>query len=295
MNRISWLANSLHEASTSTERSVLTILWEMARLRYSVGRIGISEYFDFRLYENDLSLGQKKAFCGYRAQAVLEEILVDDRSAVLSLDKVTMYVLLKGLGFPIPELRAVYASGRRSGPFRTIESAEALCAYLKEPDTLPIYAKPSFGSYGRGNTLVASVTGNTLALGDGSRVPIEHFCASLVTASGFGWIFQVPLQAHSAIATHCGTKISGVRVHTFLSTAGPKITRAIWKINAGKKDSDNFHHGASGNMLAEIDLETGSVNRVVAGIGPAQVVNPPHPLTGNELRGPLRRRPRLSA
>ena len=257
----------------------------MIRLRYSIGRIGISEYCDFLLYENDLSFGEKKAFCGYRAQSVLEEILVDDRSKILSLDKVTMYLLLKGYGFPIPELRAVYASGRRSGPFRCIDSVEALCNYLKEPNILPVYVKPSFSSYGRGNTLVHSIIDNTLELGGGSRVILEDFCTSLETSVAFGWIFQEPLHSHSAIANLCGTKISGVRVHTFLSKTGPRITHAIWKINAGKKDSDNFHHGASGNMLAEIDIETGTVMRVVTGVGPAQIINPPHPVTGKELRG----------
>lgn len=285
MNRISSLANSLQRASIASRRSMMSILIEMIRLRYSIGRIGHSEYCDFRLYENDLSFDEKKAFCGYRTQSVLEEILIDDRSEIISHDKVTMYLLLKEYGFPIPELRAVYASGRRSGPFRCIDSVEALCNYLKESTNLPIYVKPSWGAYGRGNTLIQSLINNTLELGGGSRVILEDFCTSLDTRVAFGWIFQEPLHAHSAIAKLCGTKISGVRVHTFLSKTGPRITRAIWKINVGKKDVDNFHHGASGNMLAEIDIERGTVMRVVAGVGPAQVINPPHPVTRKELRG----------
>jgi hypothetical protein len=140
------------------------------------------------------------------------------------------------------------------------------------------------GDYGRGNTFVQSLINNTLELGEGSRVILEDFCTSLETRA-FGWIFQEPLHAHSAIANLCGTKISCVRVHTFLSKTGPRITRVIWKINVGKKDVDNFLHGASGNMLAEIDIETGAVLRVVTGVGPAQIINPPHPVTGKELRG----------
>jgi hypothetical protein len=285
MDRIGSLVNLLQKASSASQRSILSILIEMIRLRYSIGRMGSSEYFVYRLYENDLSFDQKKAFCGYKTQSVLEEILVDDRSKILSIDKVTMYLLLKGYGFPIPELRAIYASGLRKGPFRCIDSAEALCNYLKEPNILPIYVKPSFSERGRGNTLVQSLINNTLELGGGSRVTLEEFCTHLETSGPFGWIFQEPLHAHSAIAKLCGTKISGVRIHTFLSKMGPKITRAIWKINAGKTDFDNFARGTSGNMVAKIDIETGTVIRVVAGMGPAQTINPPHPVTGNELRG----------
>jgi len=279
------LANSLQMASSASRRSMLSILIEMIRLRYSIGRIGISEYCDFRLYENDLSFDEKKTFCGYRTLAVLKEILVDDRSKILNYDKVTMYLLLKAYGFPIPALRAVYASGQRSGPFRCIDSVEGLCNYLKEPTTLPIYLKPSMGVYGQRNTLVQSLINNTLELGGGSRVILEDFCTSLETSNPFGWIFQEPLYAHSSIANLCGTKISGVRVHTFLSKTGPRIIHAIWKINVGEKDFDNFQDGAAGNMLAEIDIETGTVMRVVTGVGPAQIINPPHPVTGKQLRG----------
>jgi hypothetical protein len=264
---------------------MLSILIEMIRLRYSIGRIGHSEYCDFRLYENDLSFDEKKAFCGYRTQSVLEEILIDDRSEIIDHDKVTMYLLFNALGFPISELRAVYASGRRSGPFRCIDSVEGLCNYLKEPSVLPIYVKPSMSSYGRGNTLVQSLVNNTVEFGEGSRVILEDFCTSLDTRVPFGWIFQEPLHSHSAIANLCGSKISGVRVHTFLSRTGPRVIRAFWKINGGEKDIDNFSHGATGNMLAAIDIETGTVMRVVSGVGPAQIINPPHPVTGKELRG----------
>ena len=74
----------------------------------------------------------------------------------------------------------------------------------------------------------------------------------------------------------CGGKISGVRIHTFLSTDGPTVTKAIWKINVGKDDSANFQLGASGNMLAALDIGTRRVTRLVSGTGAAQVVNPPH-------------------
>lgn len=271
-------------ASKKHERSILEILIEILRLRYSIGRLGISEYFDFRLYEKDLSLEEKKAFCGYRGQAILEEILIDDRSAILSLDKVTMYLLLMGHGFPIPSLRATYGTGR-CGPFRCLDSVEALVAYLEEPNALPVYLKPSFSGFGKGNALIREAKNHYLILGDGSQVSINSFCQSLNLAAEFGWILQEPLQAHPDIISLSSEKVSGVRVHTFLSAKGPKITRAIWKINAGKKDFDNFQHGASGNMLGEIDLETGCVKRVVSGYGFDQVINPCHPVTGMKLQG----------
>jgi hypothetical protein len=280
----SGLLGELMKGSTASGRSLLALVFEAVCLRTSAGRIGVSEYLDFRLYENDLTLAEKRAFGGWRAQAVLEEILVDDYSRFLSLDKITMYSLLKACGFPIPELRAVYGTIRPAG-IAHIESSAALQTFLRAPGSLPVYMKPSLGSYGRGNALIRRLDGDSLVLGSGNAVPVKAFCESLHDAHGLGWILQEPLTPHPRIAELCGERISGVRVHTFLTRDGPRATRAIWKINVGTEDSDNFRHGASGNMLGALDLDTGRVTRVVSGKGPAQVVNPLHPVSGMKLEG----------
>jgi hypothetical protein len=284
MDGIPALIGQLMQASRTAERSLMAIALEIVRLRTSVGRIGVSEYLDFRLYENDLTLAEKRAFGGWRAQAVLEEILVDDYSRFLSLDKITMYSLLKACGFPIPELRAVYGTIRPAGTAH-IESSAALQAFFRAPGSLPVYMKPSLGSYGRGNTLIRRLAGESLVLGSGNTIPVKAFCESLHDAHGLGWILQEPLTPHSRIAELCGERISGVRIHTFLTRDGPRATRAIWKINVGTEDSDNFRHGASGNMLGALDLDTGRVTRVVSGKGSAQVVNPLHPVSRMKLEG----------
>ncbi|MDZ7829174.1 MAG: sugar-transfer associated ATP-grasp domain-containing protein [Halofilum sp. (in: g-proteobacteria)] len=143
--------------------------------------------------------------------------------------------------------------------------------------------KPSHGSYGKGNTMLKGIEQGELIRGDGTRVPVADFCRSLAAAPGLGWILQEALAPHRDIAELCGDRISGVRVHSFMTSKGPEVFRAIWKINVGTKDSDNFHHGASGNMLADIDVATGAVTRIVKGIGFDQEVGPIHPVTGMDL------------
>jgi hypothetical protein len=244
----------------------------------------VSEYFDFRLYKDDLSWRDKCAFGGWRAQKILEEILVDDYSRFLSLDKSTMYALLRGYGLPIPEVRAVYA--RQSPPgINRIAGPEALFDFLRAPDNLPVYVKPAFGSYGRGNALIVSMHQGELTLGDGSRVALSDFCAVLEKGHSLGWIFQEPIFPHPEIDSLCGSKVSGIRVHTFLAASGPKVCKAIFKINVGTEDSDNFRHGASGNMLGCIDTSTGVITRVVSGTGAQQTIDSVHPVTGEQLVG----------
>lgn len=284
MNKLIRLFRILSRASNDSGRSLVSLIVEIVRLRFSVGQIGFSEYFDFRLYAPDLSMDAKRAFGGWKVQGILEDILIDDYARFLSLDKITMYGLLANYGFPVPKMRAVYRSPRPSALTPLATPAE-LARFLEQPQALPVYMKPSFGSYGRGNTLVRGLEQGRLILGDGSTVALQEFCEALDDGKGLGWILQEPLTPHSRIAAICGSKVSGVRVHTFLSPAGPVVTKAIWKINVGKEDSDNFRHGASGNMLAALDLETGEVTRVVGGTGFDQKIDPTHPVSGEKLAG----------
>lgn len=278
-----WLSK-LRTASASSGRPVLTLALEMVHLYRATARLGFSEYFDFRLYLDDLSLSQKREFAGWRMQSILEETLIDDYARFLSLDKITMYSLLKSFDLPAPELRAVYKSKRPSAMMQ-LQSEKELAIYLSQPGNTPVYLKPSLGSYGRGNTLITQLAGNQLTLGDGTQMDIGEFCKSLDDRHGLGWVLQEPLCAHPLIAEKCGPKISGIRIHTFLGTSGAVATKAVWKINVGRDDSDNFQHGASGNMLAAVDMRSGLVSRIISGTGSSQVENPVHPVTDARLIG----------
>lgn len=278
------LTECLISAARASARSVSALLLEMVRLRFSTGRLGMSEYFDFRLYMNDLSFKEKAAFGGWRVQGILEDILVDDYSRFLSLDKISMYMLISAYDLPVPKLRVAYLSHRPSS-LPSIRTPEDLARFLATDGVLPLYLKPSFGSYGRGNTLVQRTDGNRLVLGDGAHVPIDTFCKSLDNGRNLGWILQESLSPHRDIDEICGNKISGVRMHSFLSPDGPRLTKAIWKINIGREDSDNFRHGASGNLLAAIDMQSGKVTRVIAGTGLEQAMDSVHPVSGKPLVG----------
>lgn len=275
---------ALLQAARESERPALTVLAEALRLHLGLGKLGLSEYLDFKLYLNDLSPEQKAAFGGWRAQRRLEEILVDEYSRFLSLDKLTMYTLLRGFGFPVPELRAVFGTARPKSCLN-LPTVSALEGYLSDPANYPVYLKPAFGAYGRGNTLLCGIAGDRLSLGDGSDVSLRQFCQSLQSGDSLGWLLQEPLASHPQLAAVCGNKISSVRIHTFLGTRGPETVSALLKINAGKGDCDNFRHGESGNLLGALDLETGRITRVVSGTGRTQTIVQSHPVSGQLMIG----------
>lgn len=283
MHSIHELRASVTRASTESERSRSDIAREMLALRLGRNQLGFSEYFDYGLYSNDLSIQRKREFVGWRKFALLARVLVDDFSLFLSLDKSTSYALFKGHGLPFPEIKASFARPCSPKFCQSLNSINELEKFLREESSYPVYVKPSHGSYGKGNALLRCRDGQELVFGDDSRMGITEYCTSLLGQVGLGWIFQEPLVPHNEIAQLCGQRISGVRVHSFMKSDGPMVFRAIWKINVGTSDSDNFHHGASGNMLADVDVNTGRVTRVVHGMGFDQEVDPGHPITGKPL------------
>jgi hypothetical protein len=273
------------QAASVSGRSVAELLLESLKLRLCHTRLGLSEYIDFQLYRDDLTYSEKKAFGGMRCHSILDKILVDDYSRFLAIDKVTMYSLLGGYNLPIPEVRATYRSIRPSSVL-SIQSAEELSDYLRKPGCLPIYIKPSWGAYGHGNVLVHRIDGENVILGNGMSEPIFKFCRTLDETRTLGWILQVPLTSHTQIRNLTQSdKISSLRIHTFLSRSAIRITKAIFKVNVGARDSDNFEHGASGNMLGAVDIATGKVVRVISGTGFNQTLNPKHPQTGMDIVG----------
>ena len=272
MRRLVELMSSFKKAARLSRRSIPELLVESLRLRLSGRQLGLAEYFEFRLFQNDLTFTEKAQFGGYKSQAMLEELLVDDYSKILSIDKVTMYALFKGLGLPIPEVHGIYGRKVPVGFCRSLDTPGELADYLRLPGSLPVYMKPAYGSYGRGNLLIEGATAEGFVLGDRSIVAPEALAGMLPNPAGLGWLLQEPLESHIDIAACCGKKISGVRVHTFLTSHGPVITKVVWRINVGNQDSDNFRDGQSGNMAAAVDPVTGVVERVINGIGFGQTV-----------------------
>lgn len=264
--------------------------WLPARL--GPGRLALSEYCIFnpdRL--SGLSAQERKAFVGHRGEAVLIEVLTDEYSKILNMDKLTFDHVARGAGLPVPEIFALYAPHPRPGPFRKLTNVDELRDFLRGWRRFPIYCKPSCGDV---IGLIASGSHNFQIEGwddehavvDGGRVvSIEELAARLSEPTGLGFLLMEALRQHDEMVAVAGDAISGVRLHVPRFRDGPGIFRPVWKIARRGAVVDNFRGGATGNLLGSINALTGRVERVVSGIGHRQLVNVPHPDTGRQLTG----------
>lgn len=264
--------------------SVLRVLLEAALLRVLPLRLRFYEYFDFSLFATDLSFSVKRKYGGAHLSGLLSRRLVDSEAKMMCHDKVTMYALLRGHGLPVPAVIATYRCERPHSAvvLRTRSEAEV---FLR--NNCPLYIKPAQGCYGVHNVLAQSTIDDQVVLGSGSKLNIREFLDSLENVNVYGWIFQEPLTAHSSLAELTGTeKISGLRIETRRITSGIVVAYAVLKLNAGSNDVDNFGiANRSGNFAAAVDIHSGTVTRVVSGVGYSQRVNPPHPQSARQITG----------
>lgn len=279
------LLATLQLARAAGNKSLATQLSEALRLRFGKYAIGISEYFDYGISQRSVTPAMRDEFIGWKQSGELDRQLNNVQSRVLANDKLVNHVILLAARLPCPAPLASYtASGRRVGSERVLKTREDVQEFLSG-DVFPFYVKPISAGYGRGVMGVTGYSDGMLTLFDGTTVTLHKFMQPFDFLPYRGMLFQRPLMAHPAIVGLTGTHaISCVRFICFVTSQGPVIHTAFWKITSGKNMLDNFSHGDYGNCLGAIDQASGKIVRAIAKMGPGGIIEN-HPTTGKRIIG----------
>lgn len=258
---------------------------EAISLRLSKLPVGISEYFEYGIYRQEITPAKRREFIGWRESLFLDRWLNADYSRVLANDKLMNYLVLHAAGCPIPVPIASFSpSGRRIANECVLRTLDEVRCFLND-DYYPYYVKPISAGYGRGVLGVRRKEGEYLRLLDDSLVSVNDFLKPFSFTPFGGMLFQKPLTAHPAISAITGSPaVCCVRFICFVTPKGPVIHTAFWKVTAGRNMLDNFTHGTFGNCLASLDVDRGVVVRAIAKLGPGGAVVC-HPSTGKNLVG----------
>lgn len=277
----------LRTAALRHRKSITSQLSDIIKLSFSKNKISPEEYYYYNLYKDDVySEEEKRKFLGKNAQTSIYLLCNTPTWWFIAHDKLAFYGLMQGLGLPVPEIRAVLHPFRCFGSAKVLTGEAEVGAWLTDPATrFPLFGKPVAGMWSEGISALDSVaaTARTLRLSDGRVVPLDDYAREVARYGEEGYLFQERLVPHPAIAALCGDRISTVRLVIIVTEAGPEILRAVWKIPAGRNMADNFWR--PGNLLADIEAETGVARRVVRGVGPDQASVESHPDTGGRLAG----------
>ena len=261
--------------------SVPRQLYELIRLRAGPGKLSPDDYYLMRVYRRDRSFSEKRRYLSPPAFGALSR---DRRWGIVADDKLLTYALLKGQGFTVPGVHAIFHPSRTFASARCLRSKVELQDYLTSAAPYPFFAKPIQGIYSRGTVLVDSLDRGkrVLRLGDGSDMPLEAFVA-LCAERPKGFLFQELLHPHPAVAEICGDRLCTVRMIVLLADNSPRLLAALWKIAGAGNVADNYWR--EGNMLGLLDRETGTVRRCTTGLGSGLREVDRHPATGRALVG----------
>ncbi|QNA90645.1 hypothetical protein G4G28_22890 [Massilia sp. Dwa41.01b] len=152
------------------------------------------------------------------------------------------------------------------------------------------FVKPSHGSHGKG-TFSLSVTPSGVRWSGGNSGSFEDLARYCEAALQFtrALIVQPKLVNHGIIKNITQSKgLSTIRVVTIRKAEQIEVIAGAVRIVVGESDVDNFSHGASGNLVAGVDVETG---KMITAIGsrsrtwPAMKDVPIHPQSGASIVG----------
>jgi hypothetical protein len=264
-------------------RSAIAVVTEALRLMRGAGKLNASEYFYYRLWEENLDLSQKRAFVGKKAQHLMHVACNDRHWYQTSADKILYQTIMTGAGLPVPETLAVTQPLRWLSKAETLSEPKRLGKWLCNPANYPLFAKPATGKYSLNVLSIDCIDPETnrLVLLGGQTISVEDAAKQLL--SGSGYILQKRMEPHPHLAQQFGPRLWSVRALVLVRPEGPIIHRALAKIATGVNPADNYWR--TGNVLGALDIETGRIIRAVRGVGADLTICPSHSDTGAALTG----------
>lgn len=262
---------------------------EIARLRFGPGKIGLTEYYDFELFDDSLfSWNHRSHYIGHRYGHYLERLLNSQEWSAVAYDKIVNYQILARLNLPIPVPIATYNRfGRRIGNEPVFTDIDSLLHFIHRTRPYPFFIKPVHGYSGIGTLGIQSINHCTgeIELINGETTGTEILRREILHEPYGGMLLQGLLRPHSATVAIFGERLSGFRIVSLLTDAGPRIHTAIWKLARFRNITDNFEYGSRGNMQGFVDPQTGTLKRIIGSFWPKnqEIVN--HPDTGRRMPG----------
>jgi hypothetical protein len=281
-----------------TGKSLLRQLREIRSLTLAGGRCGVSDYYWYRLYDDDYLKGRgRQDFLGWRMQADFS-LALNPRNAVLPAWDKSVFVQIAGAsGLPVAPVRACFHPAARIAHAlgRHLSSVEEAGAFLRDPSIYPLFGKPAYSQQGYGSAYLCGYDAATdrLTLLNDRSIARGEFLERLSRTVDHryhkpecGYLFQDPLRLAPEIraVTHWPA-ICSVRVICLNAPDGVTPIRAMWKIATPPNYVDNFSLGKNGNLLADVDLVSGQVRRTINGFWPRTEIFSVHPVSGQRIEG----------
>jgi len=281
------LAGTLMQIAAETGTPYFHLIREFAGLAFGPGKLSFEEYVALRLFDRRMYEGaDKKAFVGSNASPWIW-LQANHRIEYFGLldNKIAANALFAAYGFSTIPTVAVFSEQLGKPASTLLHSAEELRAFLTRGEIYPLFGKPIDGLQSLGSASLDRYDAGRRCLvsASGREIPLDSFIADLRAHYADGYLFQKRVSPHAAVRAICGDRLATVRLLTIWVEGEPRLLRACWKIPGGSNAADNFWR--PGNLLAQLDIDTGRIGRVVRGTGTGLEELTHHPDTGAPLVG----------
>jgi hypothetical protein len=128
-------------------RPGIALLTEAVRLMRGAGKLSAREYLYYRVWDQSLTLAERRAFVGKKAQHLMHLACNDRHWYQTAADKILFQTIMTGAGLPVPETLAVTQPLRWLPQAQTLSDPEQLATWLRNPAIYPLFAKPAAGKY----------------------------------------------------------------------------------------------------------------------------------------------------
>lgn len=229
------------------------------------GSLTIDEFFYYQLYRPEYDREACLRFIGKKAQARMHHTCNDWTWYAPCHDKVLFYTVLEGADLPVPETPAIFSPRPRPHRATALTSDEELGEFLAAEERYSLFLKPIDGMFSIGTmALNAGGRGEVEVAGHGA-IPLGELGAYMREISDVGYLIQRCLRPDPEVPGGSGSALPTVRLLLFLGDEGPpEIVSAVIKLPGREATADNFWR--EGNALGAIDLDTGTIRRIVMSV-----------------------------
>ena len=184
----------------------------------------------------------------------------------LTEDKAVFYRVAEGLGLPVPRLHAILC---QSGPGwarggHVLAGPEDWARYLVDEAPDEFVLKPTRGYHGLGVRLVTRRPDGVFDVAGHGPTTVTELCRAVVDDRQFHvHVVQERLRDHPDLPGD-GATLQTLRIITFVGRDGSvEVVNGQFRMIRPGNTVDNFANGTTGNVLAIVDLDDGTLGTVL--------------------------------
>ena len=261
---------------------LFSVIKDIYRLRKGNGKLTRQDYFLYQLYNsNKYSEDDKARFVSDEIHWLITHKCCDMSWSALTEDKWLSYAFLQSFGVRVPETVAVIDRSLRSfGSTPKISSPDQLKEFFGKFDGYPVFAKTNAGLGSFGAFVVAGSNDREVVFEQSEPLTFDRLFDKVLGEKTY--LLQSFVENHPLISTF-SPYLATVRMVNLVKPDQVTTPFSAIKIPSPTSIADNYWR--KGNIIADVDPQSGVIRRAIRGKGIAIQELETHPETGSQLVG----------